>query len=283
MGWDTSSNAPRIHFRRREKLRACSSNRGARDDSFNGCVMQSRSHHGTRSGQHRCGGSYGHFLWGRSNRVQLAKERPEGPRPKRRYRGRLRRSVSAASNSVERTLSCSDRRKLHAGPMATGCACRRRSCCGCACPTSCSTSRPRISIRSVRRRCVGCRSSGSWRNCRRGSRLRVERLHRMGKRKHNTKRRAHSVFSSSLADVRQLWRRSNEFVSGVIARLSVVHEQATGESKTCHGHPLALPASIVIRRSHRDAIPWSCVTSTSVVPCSRLSANISSITVSPVA
>lgn len=48
-------------------------------------------------------------------------------------------------------------------------------------------------------------------------------------------------------------------------------------------HPFAFPASIVIRRSQRAAIPWSCVTSTRVVPCSRLSANISSITVSPVA
>ncbi len=43
------------------------------------------------------------------------------------------------------------------------------------------------------------------------------------------------------------------------------------------------PASMVMRRSQRAAIPASCVTSTSVVPCSRFSSNISVMTVSPVA
>jgi len=39
------------------------------------------------------------------------------------------------------------------------------------------------------------------------------------------------------------------------------------------------PASIVMRRSQRVAMARSCVTSTSVVPCSRFSSNIRSITV----
>src|SRR6218665_763951 len=43
------------------------------------------------------------------------------------------------------------------------------------------------------------------------------------------------------------------------------------------------PASMVMRRWHRSAMLRSCVTSTSVVPCSRLSANISCMMVSPVA